>query len=469
MFNSNQLQTMSEILKELLKSIKKQSLLTAEEAASRPASLWLSTENLSCKALARPKDTHELSEILKICNEHGQTVVPHGGLTGVSRGEKTGSEDIAISLERMNAIEEINLQNKTVTVQAGVILQDLQNAVAEKGFLFPLDLGSKGSCMIGGNISTNAGGLQALRYGVTRQLVLGLEVVLADGTIINSMNKMLKNNAGYDLKHLFIGSEGTLGIVTRAVLKLEDAPKSRNTAMVALNSFDHAVQFLNRSKRELNSTLTTFEIFWNDYYRLMTTPPSEYKPPLDQKYPFYVLIEAMGLNEESDEERFNGYLETCLSDELIEDASLATSHQEFTNLWGIREKVDLIFQIHKPVFLFDVSLPVSEMETYITTIEKQYRTEWDEVHFYTYGHMGDGNLHMYICCGEDDHKTRHRVEEIAFEPLRAIGGSITAEHGLGLEKKDWVHYCRTTEELALMRTLKNALDPKGILNRGKVI
>ncbi|WP_304238093.1 FAD-binding oxidoreductase [Jiulongibacter sediminis] len=460
---------MSGIIEELLQSVGKESLLTAEEAANRPASLWLSNDHLRCKALLRPANTQEVSKALKICNEYGQTVIPHGGLTGVARGEKTGPEDIAISLERMNTIEEINLQNKTVTVQAGVILQDLQNAVADKGLLFPLDLGSKGSCMIGGNISTNAGGLQALRYGVTRQLVLGLEVVLADGTIISSMNKMLKNNAGYDLKQFFIGSEGTLGIITRAVLKLEDAPKSRNTAMVALKSFNHAVDFLNRSKRDLNSTLTTYEIFWNDYYRLMTTPPSEYKPPLAQDYPFYVLMETLGQDEKSDEERFHQHLESCLTEGVIEDASPATSHQEFANLWGIREKVELIFQIHQPVFLFDVSLPISEMENYISSIEKQYRSEWDEVHFYAYGHMGDGNLHMYVCCGEDDYKTRHRVEEIAFEPLKAIGGSVTAEHGLGLEKKPWVHYCRTPEELALMRTLKNALDPKGILNRGKVI
>jgi len=206
---------MSAIIDLLIKTFGKDHLLTHDEAADRVASNWRQHENLDCLALLRPKTTEQISKMLQICNEFDQPVVPHGGLTNVVGGVATKPGEIALSLERMNQIEEINVQDKTVTVQAGVVLSDLQKALADQGQHFPLDLGAKGTCMIGGNIASNAGGLQALRYGVMRNLVLGLEVVLADGTIISSMNKMMKNNAGYDLKQLFIGSEGTLGIITR--------------------------------------------------------------------------------------------------------------------------------------------------------------------------------------------------------------------------------------------------------------
>jgi FAD/FMN-containing dehydrogenase len=456
-------------IKNLIKALGKDTILSHEEAASRPASVWRAGENLLCKALARPKSTAEVAKIMEICHAHNQPVVPHGGLTNVVGGAKTTLDDIALTLERMNNIEEINIINKTVTVQAGVILQDLQKAVAEKGLLFPLDLGAKGSCMIGGNISSNAGGLQALRYGVMRQLVLGLEVVLANGTIISSMNKMMKNNAGYDLKHLFIGSEGTLGIVTKAILKLEDAPKSKNTAFVALENFDKAISFLQTAKCSLASTLTSYEIIWHDYYALMTSSPAAFAPPLPQTYPYYVLIEALGQNPEADTALFQNMLETCLETGLIADAVLAQSQQELDWFWGIREHVEFVFSVHKPVFLFDVSLPITEMEQYISTIKQNLENEWTDVYFYAFGHMGDGNLHLFVSCGEDNHATRHRVEELVFMPLQAIGGSITAEHGIGLEKKTWLHLSRSSEEIALMQTLKTALDPKGILNPKKVI
>lgn len=460
---------MSSIVDLLLQAVGKDAILTPIEAAERPASRWLSTDSLTCKALTLPNSTSEVAAILRLCHQHGQTVVPHGGLTNVVGGVTTTSDDIALSLERMNVIEQIDLQNKTITVQAGTILQDVQKAVAETGLLFPLDLGAKGSCMIGGNISTNAGGLQALRYGVMRQLVLGLEVVLADGTVVSSMNKMLKNNAGYDLKHLFIGSEGTLGVITKAILKLEDAPKSKNTALIGLTNFGKAIDFLQTAKRELASKLTTYEIIWQDYYRLMTSPPSTFTPPLSQQYPYYVLMEALGQNQEIDEIHFQTLLENSLEEGLIEDAALAKSQQELDWFWGIREKVDFVFQVHQPVFLFDVSLPITDMELYIQTVINDLKSVWPYVHFYSFGHMGDGNLHLFVSCGENTLSTRHQVEEIVFLPLQKIGGSITAEHGIGLEKKPWLHLSRTPEEIALMRTLKHALDPKGILNPGKVV
>ena len=459
---------MSSIVELLIKTFGKDHVLTHNEAADRVASNWRQHENLDCLALLRPKTTQQVSKMLQICNEFDQPVVPHGGLTNVVGGVVTKPHEIALSLERMNQVEEINVQDKTVTVQAGVILSDLQKALADQGQLFPLDLGAKGTCMIGGNIASNAGGLQALRYGVMRNLVLGLEVVLADGTIISSMNKMMKNNAGYDLKQLFIGSEGTLGIITRAVLKMEDLPKTRCTAFIALESFEMAVQLLQYSKKHLNNGLTSFELLWQDYYTLMTSPPSPYSPPLSQTFPFYVLMETLGQDAEKDKKLFEEFLEKSLEDELIADAAIAQSQQELDWFWGIRENVELVFSVHSPIFLFDVSLAISDIDVYIKKIRAELQNIWLDLHFYSFGHMGDGNLHLFVSCGNDDTSTRHRVEEIIYKPLQEIDGSITGEHGIGLEKKSWLHLSRTAEEIQFMKTIKKAFDPKGILNRGKL-
>jgi len=459
---------MSTIVELLIKTFGQDSVLTREEAALRVASNWRHKGNLDCLALLRPKTTQEVSEMLKTCNDLDLPVVPHGGLTNVVGGAITKPNEIALSLERMNEIEEINAQNKTVTVQAGVVLQTLQRSLAENGLLFPLDLGAKGSCMIGGNIASNAGGLQALRYGVTRNLVLGLEVVLADGTILSSMNKMMKNNAGYDLKQLFIGSEGTLGIITRAILKIEDLPKTRNTALIALGSFEKTNQLLQNAKTDLKNDLTSFELLWKDYYSLMTSPPSPYSPPLPQTYPFYVLMETLGQDATKDKILFEEFLERSLGAGLIADATIAQSQQELDWFWKIRENVELIFSIHDPVFLFDVSLAISDMDEYIKKIRSELESAWPDLLFYAFGHMGDGNLHLYICCGGNDDYTRHRVEEIVYKPLQQVGGSITGEHGIGLEKKLWLHLSRSGGEIQLMKAIKKTLDPKGILNPGKV-
>ncbi len=460
---------MSTIIELLTNTFGKDRVLTHAEAAMRVASNWRQKENLDCLALLLPKTTDEVSKMLQICNAFNQPVVPHGGLTNVVGGVATMPHEIALSMERMNQVEEIDVQNKTVTVQAGVILQNLQKMLGTNGYLFPLDLGAKGSCMIGGNIASNAGGLQALRYGVMRNLVLGMEVVLADGTIISSMSKMLKNNAGYNLKQLFIGSEGTLGIITKAVLKIEDLPKSRNTAFIAVESFERANQLLQLSKKHLKNDLTSFELLWQDYYRLMTSPPSPSSPPLPQAYPFYILMEALGQDAGKDKILFEEFLESSLENGLIADAAIAQSQQELDWFWGIRENVDLIFSVHSPVFLFDVSLAITDMDGYIKKIRSDCESVWDDVHFYAFGHMGDGNLHLFISCGNDDRNTRHLVEEIAYKPLQQIGGSITGEHGIGLEKKAWLHLSRTSEEIQLMKTIKKALDPKGILNPGKLL
>lgn len=460
---------MSDIVELLVNTFGKSGVLTREEASTRVASHWKQAGSLNCRALLLPQTTQEVSRMLQICHEFHQPIVPHGGLTNVVGGTDTHAHEIALSLERMNQVEQIDVVNKTVTVQAGVVLQQLREQVAMQGQLFPLDLGAKGSCMIGGNIASNAGGLQALRYGVMRNLVLGLEVVLADGTILSSMNKMMKNNAGYDLKQLFIGSEGTLGIITRAVLKLDDLPRSRNTAFIAVDSFDKANALLLAAKTYLRNELTSFELLWQDYYQLMTSKPALFAPPLPQGYPFYVLLESLGQDADKDRHQFEAFLEHALTTDLIVDAVMAQSQKELDWFWGIRENVEFIFTIHRPVFLFDISLAISEMDAYIKTIRLALQRVWPDVYLYAFGHMGDGNLHLFISCGQDAQPTKHAIEEILYTRLQPIGGSITGEHGIGLEKKSWLYLSRTPEEIALMRTLKKALDPRGILNPGKLL
>lgn len=459
---------MSEVVSALIQAIGKDAVLTHEEASTRSAGQWKNPGNLNCLAVVLPSSTEQVSQILQICSQYNQPVVPQGGLTSVTEAAHLQPNEIAISLERMNKIEEINKTDKIAVVEAGVVLLDLQQKAEEHNLLFALNLGAKGSCMIGGNISTNAGGLEAVRYGVMRHLVLGLEAVLADGTIISSMNKMIKNNAGYDLKQLFIGTEGTLGIVTRAVVKLEELPKSTVTAYIAFESFDHASQLLQEAKKKLNNELNSYEIFWNNYYTLMTSAPSSYAAPLPQSYPYYVLMEIRGQDGEKDKTDFENFLADAMDAGIIADATLAQTHADYEWFWGIRENVELIFSVYHPVYLFDVSLPISHMETYIHQIEAEIKTAWPESHFFAFGHMADGNLHLSIHCGEDDEATKNKLYTLVFKALQPIGGSITAEHGIGLEKKPWLNLCRTEAEIALMKTIKRALDPKNILNPGKI-
>lgn len=460
---------MYEIIDELIEAIGKDAVLTNEEAKNRPASLWKDTGQLDCLALLLPSTTEEVSQIMRICTRYQQPIVPRGGLTGVTEGHKTTKNEIAISLERLNQIEEINTTDKTATVGAGVILQDLQKRVDQENLLFALNLGAKGSCMIGGNIATNAGGLEALRYGLMRNLVLGLEVVLADGTIVSSMNKMLKNNAGYDLKQLFIGTEGTLGIVTRAIVKLEEKPTSCITAYVAFNSFEMANTLLQLAKKELHHQLNSYEIMWNGYYTMMTTAPSPFAAPLPQTYAYYVLLEVKGQNQEQDQLQLENFLAENIENEIIADATLAQTSSDHDWFWNIRENIEWVFNVYQPVFSFDISLPISEMENYATQIQHDIKQVWPSALFFLFGHMADGNLHLHLHCGEKfDIPTRDKVYDIIFAPLKNLQGSVTAEHGIGLEKKKWLSWCRKTEEIALMKTIKIALDPLNLLNPGKI-
>ncbi|GHA96150.1 FAD-binding oxidoreductase [Modicisalibacter luteus] len=439
------------------------------EAVGQRINDWLSGAPCRATAIVRPTDTQQLAAVMRCCHAAGQPVVTQGGMTGLVHGGQAGRDELVISLERMTAVETLDPLDGTLTVQAGAPLEIVQQAAASQGWHFPLDLGARGSCTIGGNISTNAGGNRVIRHGMMRQHVLGLEAVLADGTVISSLNRMLKNNAGYDVKQLFIGSEGTLGIVTRAVLRLQRPTTSENTALLAVPGFEALTSILNGLRQRLGANLTACEVMWQSHYRLLTEELGRHTPPLSADSPYYLLVEAQGIDQQHDEQLFSAALKDFFEAGWVSDAVMAHSGAQRQALWAIREDIEGLIQALRPLFAFDVSLPIGSMPGYVETLECELAAVRPGSRLVVFGHIGDGNLHLSINAGSDDADTRQAVERLVYGPLAALGGSVSAEHGIGLEKRDYLALCRSPEEIALMHTLKQALDPKGLLNRHKVL
>ena len=441
-------------------------LLTGGDVAAR-AGDGSGTVPCAARAVLRPRTTEQLSAALAACHRFGQPVIPQGGLTGLVGGGVAGDLEVAITLERMNAIEEIDPVGRTMTVQAGAVLQKIQEAAEAEDLLFPLDLGARGSCTIGGNVATNAGGNRTIRYGMTRDSVLGIEAVLADGTVLSSLNKMVKNNAGYDLKHLFVGSEGTLGIVTRVVLRLERRPRSHDCALLAVPGFAEVVELLRRLEEEIGGSMSAFEVMWREFYELVTGPRARTAPPIPHGAPFYVLVESLGARPEQDAAQFEETLGGCMEAGLIEDAVLGRSRAERDEIWALRDDVEQLNHL-APIFTFDVSLRIADMESYVGEIKAALTERWPESRCVVFGHLGDGNLHVVVGVADGSPEARSAVEEIVYGRLEPIGGSVSAEHGIGFEKRAHLGRSRTPAEIELMKTLKRTLDPKGILSPGRV-
>ncbi len=457
---------MSELIEALRDLVEANGVLTGEDVSSRVIHPWY-PRPIEALCIVRPSTTDQVAAVLEFCNERGQSVIPHGGLTGLVQGCNCGSDDVVLSLERLNAIEEIDPVGRTMTVQAGVALQTLQETAEEHGLMFPLDLGARGSCQIGGNVSTNAGGNHVIRFGMTRDNVLGLEVVLADGTIVSSLNTMIKNNAGYDLKQLFIGTEGTLGIVTRVVLRLREAPRIHHTAFAGFSDFDQLTRFLRFVDRELGGALSAFEVMWRDYYELVTTAPAENSRPVPLDFPLYLLTEALGTAHDKESNVFEQIMGEAYEQGLVSDAAVAQSEGDRKAMWRIRDSVDEFFR-YGPAFIYDVSLGIRYMDDYVATVKQRLTEAWPDHHCFTLGHIGDGNIHFAIHVGDDSDESHAAVNQCVYEPLQPIGGSVSAEHGIGTEKRAYLEFSRSNPEIDLMKRVKLALDPKGILNPGKV-
>ncbi|MCY1285448.1 putative FAD-linked oxidoreductase [compost metagenome] len=453
----------AELIAALREVVGEGGLLLGADVKSRNPGVFMAS--VEADVLVRPNSVEQVSKVLALCNQAGQPVVVQGGMSGWVRATQTRQGDLILSLERLNRIEQIDSVNRTATVEAGVILENLQNQLEPYGLAFPLDLGGRGSCQLGGNASTNAGGIRVIRYGMMREQVLGVEAVLADGRVVSSLNRMIKNNTGYDLKQLFLGSEGTLGVITRLVLRLRELPNSSNTAMVCASRFDQIAGLLRHMDKALGGQLSAFELIDNNFYQV-NTGPGRHQPPLPSNMPFYAIIETQGANAANDLELFEQALEQALEQGLADDAVIARSEREKQSIWDIREDLEHVVHDYQPFHAFDVSLPVGDMQAYMQQVTERLHERWPEGRIAFLGHVGDGNLHIAIGAGNGDDS--EAVERCVYEPLQAYGGSVSAEHGIGLEKKPWFPISRNEIERGVMKDIKRLLDPKGILNPGKI-
>ncbi|MDQ0322550.1 FAD/FMN-containing dehydrogenase [Pararhizobium capsulatum DSM 1112] len=453
------------LLDELEAALGDDVVLTGDQISER----YRSDESHSGRALPfavlRPATVEAVSQALAICDRHCQSVVPQGGLTGLAGGANPRGGDIALSLERFTGIEEIDAAAATMTVRAGTPLEVAQQAAEKAGFLLPIDLGSRGSCQIGGNIATNAGGIRVIRHGVTRDNVLGLEAVIADGTILSSLNKTMKNNTGYDLRQLFIGSEGTLGIITRAVLKLKPLPSSRSTALCAATSYEKVVSLLRMAKLML-ANVSAFEVMWDSYFRFNAEALG--LKFFDVDHPFLVIVEEDLFGNDQGGERFEAFLAAAFEEGLIDDALIAQSEKEARNFWSVREGYTMDKMLPSLVNL-DISMAIGRIGDYAAECGRAMLARFPGAHVSFFGHIGDSNLHVTIATQAGTEDDAHTIDEIAYDLVRQYGGSISAEHGIGTLKRDYLGHSRSPQELAVMRHIKAALDPNGILNPGKVL
>lgn len=439
--------------------------LRGEDVGQRYAVDWSNEDPHLPEVVLRPRDTNDVSAMLTACCAARQPLVIQGGMTGLSGGATPQPGEWALSLERMNEVIEVDPAAMTITVAAGTPLETVQNAAVEAGLRFPLDLGARGSCLAGGIVATNAGGNQVIEFGMTRALVLGLVAVLADGTVIPARNKLLKNNSGFDLKHLFIGSEGTLGVVTEVTFRLAPQKPFRQSALCALPAFGDVIRLLQIMGQALDS-LTAFEVMWSDYYRasLQATGSSD---PLGGEHNFYVLMQTEGAREEATIESFQAALMSVMEDGLVEDAAIAQSGAEETAFWIIRDGVGELLPQMDPAITVDVGIPITKMDSFVNDFRAALGQSWPQCQLLVFGHIGDGNLHMLASTGRsEDHPG---IYELIYQKTRAVDGAITAEHGVGMLKKPWLSYSRSQAEIDLMRSLKGLLDPHGIINPGRVI
>ena len=431
---------------------------------------WAGLEPVLPLALVRPRTTEQVSATLRLCDRFKVPVVPQGGLTGLAGGARPIEGGVALSLDRMNGIDEIDPIMATMTAQAGTPLGVIQRAAEEAGLFFGLDLGARDSCVIGGNLSTNAGGNRVIRFGMAREQVLGLDVVLPDGTIVRSLNKMLKNNAGYDLKQLFIGSEGTLGIITRAVLRLQAKPAALASAFCGCSDFPAMLELLKSARQRMGSALIAFEVMWPSFYDFMTGNLLELRRALSEPHGIYVLIEAGGRDADENRTMLEQILSDALEEGWVSDAVLSSSEREARELWAVRDSVSEYGRLMGPQTAFDVGLPTSVAGSVVSEIEAAMKSRWPDAIALSYGHIGDSNLH-FVCNIPSLGRTQPQKEitELVFAAVGRAGGTISAEHGIGLLKKPYLKLSRTPEELALMERIKRAIDPNNILNTGKVL
>ena len=466
----------SPFLEQIAAIVGPQGLLTEAGDVAPYLTDWRGAYHGATQAVVRPATTEQVAAVVRLCREARRPVVPQGGNTGLCGGSVPRAEgnEIVLSLSRMNRVRGIDLDNDTITVEAGCILANLHAAADEVERMFPLSLASEGTCEIGGNLSTNAGGVAVLRYGNMRELTLGLEVVLPDGRIWNGLRGLRKDNTGYDLKQLFVGAEGTLGIITAAVLKLFPKPKARATALVALESPARAVALLRTFRAHCGDRLTAFEIVQRICLDLVLRHIPGSVDPLPDRYPWYVLAE---LSDTLAEANLALAMESALGDAvesgIAMDAVIAASEAQAVALWALRENISEAQRIEGASIKHDVSVPVSRIPEFIEQAGKALTREFPGIRIVAFGHIGDGNMHFNCSQPESAEAStfmamQTQVNRIVYDLVASLGGSISAEHGLGQLKRFEIAHYKSALEIEMMQAVKRAFDPDYLMNPGKL-
>ena len=418
------------------------------------------------RLVLRPGTPEEVSKVLKFCNDELLAVVPQGGNSGLVGGSVPVFDEIVISMSRMNRIRFFDEVSGILVADAGCILENVDHFLEQKNHLFPLDLGAKGSCQLGGNIATNAGGLRLLRYGSLHGNVLGIEAVLPDGTIMDDLSKLRKNNTGYDIKQLFIGGEGTIGIVTGISILCPQRSKALNVAFFGVQSFEKVQRTFREAKGQLSEILSAFELMDGQSQDLVHIVTGK-KRPLKGNYPFYCLVETSGSNSEHDSEKLENFLEYVLREEIVSDGVLAQDETQLKTLWSWREGIPESLGHWGGVYKYDLSIPISELYQLVEDTRERLSNaglvgegeEHPVVDVVGYGHMGDSNLHLNIPTRRFDREVEEQLEPFVYEWVSERNGSISAEHGLGIAKKPYVSYSRSETMLKLMKQIKELYDP----------
>lgn len=458
------------LLKALLNELGEQAVQHGAAIEDRYKTDWSRQFHHEPLAVVRPGTTQAVSTTMRLCHAHRHPVTVQGGMTGLVGGSQASTGDVVISLERLNGIEEVDPDASTMTVWAGTPLQVIQDAALGQDLYFAVDLGARGSCQVGGNISTNAGGNRVIRYGMMREQVLGIEVVLADGTVVTSLNKMLKNNAGYDIKQIFIGAEGTLGVITRAVLRLHPAPSQTVCALCALPDYDAVLRFLARARRSCAASLLAFEAMWPDFYEFMTRQVPGIEAPLAAPGQMLVLIECATGSSGMSQESFEMFVGDALEGGELTDAVIANSLRQAQAFWKIRDSVSEFPVRLAPYTSFDVSLPIRTIGEFVKTLRGNLEHRIPGSVSLYFGHIGDSNLHIVVHVPKAQGAfPKGLIEEEVYGLVEAHHGSISAEHGIGTRKKAWLGHSRSLAEIEVMKRIKQALDPHDILNPGKVL
>ncbi len=464
-----------------LKSVYAGKLLTDEADKAPYLTDWRKRYHGKALAVLLPQSAQELAPAVAWAYANNVALVPQGGNTGLAGGATPDLQGrtLLVSLTRMNQVRAIDTVNNTITVEAGCILQHVQEAADHADRLFPLSLAAEGTCTIGGNLSTNAGGVQVLRYGNARELCLGLEVVNAKGEVWNGLRGLRKDNTGYDLRDLFIGAEGTLGIVTAATLKLFPRPKGQATAVVAVDTPELALNLLGLAQSQLDARLTAFELFSEFCLELVLKHYPDCKRPMPQLSPYYVLLECSDpLSQASAQSQVEHLLESALEGGLISDAAVATSTQQSNQLWALRENISEAQAAEGKNIKHDISVPISSIAHFIRLTNAALQDSFPDIRMVVFGHLGDGNLHYNVSPSPANTGQQHEAAFLALQPeinrithdaVHAFQGSISAEHGLGQLRRDESQRYKSDIEMAMMRAIKTALDPKGLFNPGKVL